>query len=138
MVLCCNLKCYRLNKILICLYSVNLSKVNHLPKRSEPNRIKYELKVRFGSIETNFKINWIWCIQVMKILNYVQLIDSVRSNRTFYQKNTKIIKKIRKISRTVRREKIELVRLSWVRFGSKIYLSSIIFTVYNFRKKLKF
>jgi len=77
--------------------------------------------VRFGSIETNFKINWIWCIQVSKILNYVDLIDSVRSNRTeLYTKKHKNNQKIRKSSGTVRSDKIELVRLSSVRFGAKI------------------
>jgi hypothetical protein len=58
----------------------------------------------------------------MKILNYVKLIDSVRSNRTeLYTKKHKSNQKIRKSSGTVRRDKIELVRLSPVRFGSKIY-----------------
>jgi hypothetical protein len=53
----------------------------------------------------------------MKILNYVELIDSVRSNRTeLYTKKHKNNQKIRKSS--VRRDKIELVRLSSVRFGS--------------------
>ncbi len=33
--------------------------------------------VRFDSV----KMNWIRCIQAMKILNYVQLIDSLRWNR---------------------------------------------------------
>ncbi len=41
----------------------------------------------------------------MKILNYVELIDSVRNNN----------QKIRKSSGTVRRDKIELVRMSSVR-----------------------
>ena len=55
----------------------------------------------------------------MKILNYVELIDSVRSNRTeLYTKKHKNNQKIRKSSGTVRRDKIELVRLSSVRFGS--------------------
>jgi hypothetical protein len=55
----------------------------------------------------------------MKILNYVELIDSVRSNRTeLYTKKHKNNQKIRKSSGTVRRDKIELVRLSSVRFDS--------------------
>jgi hypothetical protein len=55
----------------------------------------------------------------MKILNYVELIDSVRSNPTeLYSKKHKNNQKIRKSSGTVRRDKIELVRLSSVRFGS--------------------
>jgi len=55
----------------------------------------------------------------MKILNYVQLIDSVRSNRTeLCTKKHKNDQKIRESSGTVRREKIELVRLSSVRFDS--------------------
>ncbi len=53
----------------------------------------------------------------MKILNYDELMDSVRSNRTLYKK-PKNNQKIRKCSGTVRRDKIELVRLSSVRFGS--------------------
>jgi hypothetical protein len=54
-------------------------------------------------------------------LNYVDLIDSVRSNRTeLYTKKHKNNQKIRKSSGTVRRDKIELVRLSSVRFGAKI------------------
>jgi len=58
----------------------------------------------------------------MKVLNYVELIDSVRSNRTepnrteLYKKKHKNNQKIRKSSGTVRRDKIELVRLSSVRF----------------------
>ncbi len=48
----------------------------------------------------------------------------------FFTKKNKNNQKIRKISRTVRRDKIELVRLSSVRFGSKIYLSSIV-SLYN-------
>ena len=56
----------------------------------------------------------------MKILNYVELIDSVRSNRTeLYTKKHKNNQKIRKSSGTVRRDKIELFRLSSVRFGLK-------------------
>ena len=55
----------------------------------------------------------------MKVLNYVELIDSVRSNRTeLYTKKHKNNQEIRKSSGTVRRDKIELVRLSSVRFGS--------------------
>jgi hypothetical protein len=55
----------------------------------------------------------------MKILNYVELIDSVRSNRTeLYTKKHKNNQKIRKSSGTVRRDKIELVQLSSVRFDS--------------------
>jgi len=54
----------------------------------------------------------------MKILNYVQLIDSVRSNRTELFKKKYNNQKIRKSSGTVRRDKIELVRLSSVRFDS--------------------
>ncbi len=53
----------------------------------------------------------------MKILNYVELIDSFRSNRTeLYTKKHKNNQKIRKSSGTIRRDKIELVRLSSVRF----------------------
>jgi len=53
----------------------------------------------------------------MKILNYVQLIDSVRSNRTeLFKKKYKNNQKVRKSSGTVRREKIELVRFDSVRF----------------------
>ncbi len=49
----------------------------------------------------------------------IELIDSVRSNRTeLYTKKHKNNQKIRKSSGTVRRDKIELVRLSSVRFGS--------------------
>ncbi len=55
----------------------------------------------------------------MKILNYVELIDLVRSNRTeIYTKKNKNNLRIRKSSGTVRRDKIELVRLSSVRFDS--------------------
>jgi hypothetical protein len=50
----------------------------------------------------------------MKILNYVEDIE-------LYTKKYKNNQKIRKSSGTVRRDKIELVRLSSVRFGSKIY-----------------
>jgi hypothetical protein len=78
----------------------------------------------------------------MNILNYFELIDSVRSSRT--ELNTKKHKnnhKIRKISGTVRRDKIELVRLSSVRFENLLKFDS--FTVYRleiinykfFRKK---
>jgi hypothetical protein len=68
----------------------------------------------------------------MKILNYVQLIDLVRSNRTeLFTKN----QKIRKSSGTVRRDKIELVRLSSVRFEKLLKFDS--FTVYNLRAKVK-
>jgi len=59
----------------------------------------------------------------MKILYYVQLIDSVRSNRTLYKNN----QKVRKSSGTVRRDKIELVRLSSVRFENLLKFDS--FTV---------
>ena len=69
----------------------------------------------------------------MKILNYVELIDSVRSNRTeLYTKKHKNNQKIRKSSDTVRRDKIELVRLSSVRFGS------IRFDSVRFENLLKF
>ena len=65
----------------------------------------------------------------MKILNYVELIDSVRSNRTeLYTKKHKNKQKIRKSSGTVRRDKIELVRLSSVRFENLLKFDS--FTVY--------
>jgi len=58
----------------------------------------------------------------MMILNYVELIDSVRSNRTeLYTKKHKNNQKTRTSSGTVRRNKIELVRLSSVRFDSKIF-----------------
>jgi hypothetical protein len=64
----------------------------------------------------------------MKILNYVQLIDSVRSNRTeLCTKKHKNDQKIRESSGTVRREKIELVRLSSVRFENLLKFDS--FTV---------
>jgi Asp-tRNA(Asn)/Glu-tRNA(Gln) amidotransferase C subunit len=64
----------------------------------------------------------------MKILNYVELIDSVRSNRTeLYTKKHKNNQKIRKSSGTVRRDKIELVRLSSVRFENLLKFDS--FTV---------
>jgi len=43
-----------------------------------------------------------------------------------FNKKHKNNQKIRKSLGTVRRNKIELVRLSSVRFGSKIYLSSIV------------
>ncbi len=57
----------------------------------------------------------------MKILNYVELIDSVRSNRIeLYTKKHKNNQKIRKKSDTVRRDKIELVRLSSVRKFIKV------------------
>jgi hypothetical protein len=69
----------------------------------------------------------------MKILNYVELIDSVRSNRTeLYTKKHKNNQKIRKSSSTVRRDKIELVRLSSVRFDS------IRFDSVRFENLLKF
>jgi hypothetical protein len=61
----------------------------------------------------------------MKILNYVQLIDLVRSNRTeLFTKNNKKIQKIRKSSGTVRRDKFELVRLSSVRFENLLKFDS--------------
>ena len=67
----------------------------------------------------------------MKILNYVELIDSVRSNRTeLYTKKHKNNQKIRKSSGTVRRDKIELVRLSSVRFENLLKFDS--FTVQNY------
>ena len=31
---------------------------------------------KFGLIEQNFKMNWIWCNQVMKIKNFVKFIGS--------------------------------------------------------------
>jgi len=66
----------------------------------------------------------------MKILNYVELIDSVRSNRTeLYTKKYKNNQKIRKSSGTVRRDKIELVRLSSVRFENLLKFDS--FTALN-------
>ena len=46
----------------------------------------------------------------------IDRFSSVRSNRTFYKKT----QQKSKISRTVRRDKIELVQLSSLRFGSKI------------------
>ncbi len=65
---------------------------------------------------------------MMKILNYVQLIDLVRSNRTeLFTKNHKKNQKIRKSSDTVRRDKIELVRLSSFRFENLLKFDS--FTV---------
>jgi hypothetical protein len=64
----------------------------------------------------------------MKILNYVELIDSVRSNRTLYKKHENN-QKIRKSSGTVRRDKIELVRLSSIRFENLLEFDS--FTVTN-------
>ena len=70
----------------------------------------------------------------MKILNYVQLIDSVRSNRTELFKKKYNNQKIRKSSGTVRRDKIELVRQSSVRFDSvrfEIRLKFASFTVYQ-------
>ena len=70
----------------------------------------------------------------MKILNYVELIDSVRSNRTeLYTKKHKNNQKIRKSSGTVRRDKIELVRLSSVRFENLLKFDS--FTVYVLIRK---
>jgi len=64
----------------------------------------------------------------MNILNYVELIDLVRSNRTeLYTKKHKNNKKIRKSSGTVRRDKIELIRLSSVRFENLLKFDS--FTV---------
>ena len=69
----------------------------------------------------------------MKILNYVELIDSVRSNRTeLYTKKHKNNQKIRKSPGTVRRDKIELVRLSSVRFENLLKFDS--FTVYYINK----
>ncbi len=74
----------------------------------------------------------------MKILNYVELIDSVRSNRTeLYTKKHKNNQKIRKSSGTVRRDKIELVRLSSVRFGS-VRFDSVRFSSVRFENLLKF
>jgi hypothetical protein len=65
----------------------------------------------------------------MKILNYVELIDLVRSNRIeLYTKKHKNNQKIRKSSGTVRRDKIELVRLSSVRFENLLKFDS--FTVF--------
>jgi len=56
------------------------------------------------------------------------LIDSVRSNRTeLYTKKHKNNQKIRKSSGTIRRDKIELVRLSSVRFENLLKFDS--FTV---------
>ena len=64
----------------------------------------------------------------MKILNYVELIDLVRSNRTeLYTKKHKNNQKIRKSSDTVRSDKIELVLLSSVRFENLLKFDS--FTV---------
>ena len=66
----------------------------------------------------------------MKILNYVQLIDSVRSNRTeIFTKKHKNNQKIRLSSGTVRRDKIELVRLSLVRFEISFKFDTV--TFYN-------
>jgi hypothetical protein len=66
----------------------------------------------------------------MEILNYVELIDSVRSNRTeLYTEKHKNNQKIRKSSGTVFRDKIELVRLSLVRFENLLEFDS--FTVYR-------
>ncbi len=62
----------------------------------------------------------------MMILNYVELIDSVGSNRTLYKK-TQNNQKIRKSSGTVRRDKIDLVRLSSIRFENLLKFDS--FTV---------
>ena len=60
----------------------------------------------------------------MKILNYVELIDSVRSNRTeLYTKKHKNNQKIRKSSGTVRRD-------NWVRFENLLKFDS--FTVAKF------
>ncbi len=120
-------------------YTVKLSKVRRLPDRTEANQIKYEFVTKnrirtfllflcfffkkFSSVRSKWtlKINWIWCIQVMKILNYVQLIDLIRSNRTeLFTKNHKKNQKIRKSSDTVRRDKIELVRLCSVRKFIKV------------------
>ena len=73
----------------------------------------------------------------MKILNYVELIDSVRSNRTeLYTKKHKNNQKIRKSSGTVRRDKIELVRLSSVRFENLLKFDS--FTVTSFKNFQKY
>jgi hypothetical protein len=52
------------------------------------------------------------------MMNYVQSIDSVRSNRTSYKK------------KTISRDKIELIPLSWVRFDPKFALTSIV-SLYN-------
>ena len=99
-------------------FTVKLSEVKRFSNRSETHRIKYEFATanrtrtfllflcffckKFDSIEPNSKMNWIWCIQVMKILNYVQLIDSVRSNRTeIFTKKHKNDQKIRKSTGTV-------------------------------------
>ncbi len=65
----------------------------------------------------------------MKILNYVQLIDS-----ELFAKKHKNNQKIRKSSGTVRRGKIELVRLSSVRFENLLKFDS--FTVINRKNKL--
>ena len=71
----------------------------------------------------------------MKILNYVELIDSVRSNRTeLYTKKHKNNQKIRKSSGTVRRDKIELVRLSSVRFENLLKFDS--FTVLKLKTQI--
>ncbi len=73
----------------------------------------------------------------MKILDYVQLIDSVRSNRTeIYTKKRINNQKIRKSSGTVRRDKIELVRLSSVWFENLLKFDS--FTVPKFHINLDF
>ena len=72
----------------------------------------------------------------MKILNYAELIDSVRSKRTeLYTKKHKNNQKIRKSSGTVRRDKIELVRLSSVRFENLLKFDS--FTVVILDSALK-
>ena len=63
----------------------------------------------------------------MKILNYVQLINSVRSIRTeLFTKKHKNNPEIGKSSGTVRRDKIQLVR-----FSSKFHLGLIV-SLYSF------
>jgi hypothetical protein len=74
----------------------------------------------------------------MKILNYVELIDSVRSNRTeLYTKKHKNNQKIRKSSGTVRRDKIEFVRLSSVRFENLLKFDSFTVYIYSFSYTVK-
>ncbi len=47
----------------------NRTELNTSSSRRAALELFYYFCKKFGSIEPNFKINWIWCIQVMKILN---------------------------------------------------------------------
>ena len=114
-----------------------------MPNRSEPIRTElnksrhgephsnfliifvfFFLKVRFGSIETNFKITEYDAFKSWRY--WIMLNWSIWFDRTeLFTKKHKNNQKIRKKSGTVRRDKIELVRLSSVRFENLLKFDSI-------------